>query len=236
MPVGASAARKQIRQIALTGCHQGLWTFPLKWAEWVSKAPQSGDMPSVTRAVFKLSDGTTLAIKEHPKIGKAVNFNSEIVVGEGNTFTLRNLIRGGESFRFVQAGSACGTPGSGALLLAFETAFTGQYEAFVLIRYSPRGIRVYGLPPARQARAVLRSGEDNHVEIWAAEEESAPPIDCDACPRYYSIQSCGLAHQKMRCKLLRKTRKPLSPYKFIGHRIKIVSTPATHRNAGKPTS
>jgi hypothetical protein len=178
----------------------------------------------IVQLKFPLGENATLSVVEYPRSSKeAKSYNSTIIVRRGHErkeYALTRLIKYGSGLRLVELASFCSAPDSGTVFLAFETPSIGAAEGFVVIRYSSDRIKVQALPIVDQGRIVVTKAEPNKVELWSATGR-ASAIDCDACNKYYVIQSCEVGKSAVTCNRQPGPAKIRSPSKFIDARIEV---------------
>jgi hypothetical protein len=178
---------------------------------------------SIVQGRIAVNETTMLEVVEYPRSQKDTDtYSSTIIIRNGvnSQYPLKNLIKGGEFFRLVEAARLCSSANTGTVFLAFETPSTGANEAFAVIRYSPQAVSVQTLPVADQGRIVVESPTD--VELWTSDGVAGlGGIECDACKKRYVIEACHLGERNVRCSRLSKTVRPVSPDTFMRARIKI---------------
>lgn len=179
---------------------------------------------AIVQLEIPLGKNATARVVEYPRsIKERDSYNSTIIIQRGQErkeYALGRLIKFGSVLRLVEIASFCTAPDRGIAFLAFETPSIGAAEGFAAIRYSSETVDVQVLPIVNQGRIVVSKADPTRVELWSA-TGSASVIDCDACDKHYSIQSCEIGRQTFMCNQQAGPGKIRSPRKFIGSRIEV---------------
>ena len=172
-----------------------------------------------------LDEKTIIRVLEYPRTVDREDFwNTTIIIQSGQhqkRYPLKQIIEYGETLRVTEAATLCLPSQKQVVVLAFESPSTGASDGFCLVRYSAEFTKVEGFPPVSQGKIVIDRLTPDKAELWSASGSPDNSIECDACEKFYQVQDCRVGGAKMDCLQRAGTLGPLSPGKFMQHRIEI---------------